>query len=61
MKSFEYSPLADVKLPYIEYAGLNYRQRARIVWEILGITSLPSVTRWIIIRALRAGQKTTRT
>lgn len=60
MKNVEYSPLSDVNVPYIEYAGLSRRQRARLMWEVLTVTSLPAVTRWVIVRALKGSRTFTR-
>lgn len=57
MKNLEYSPLPDVNLSYVDYAGLSLRQRNRLLWEVMAITSLPSVSKWIIIKALKKRTK----
>lgn len=53
MNTIEYSPLAEAYVPYIEYPELRRAARIRLIWEMIGTTPLPLMSRWVIYRAFR--------
>ncbi len=53
MKTYEKSPIAEVYIPYIEYPDLRAAAQVRLIWEAIGVTPLPLMSRWIIYRALQ--------